>query len=90
MGLFGNSKKGKIVVATQKAGNGIKRVKFALGANVILAVIRALGWDAYIPAEMQAELANVIVSGVGLLLDWLAYRKSKPAPEPPAEPPAEG
>lgn len=84
MGLFGNSNKSKVVVKTQQAGSAVKRVKFAVGANVIIGLftlIEQLVGSEILPDDLKNGIANLIVTGIALVFDYLSYKKAKNTPE---------
>lgn len=80
MGLFGNSKKAKVVLSTTRAGGALKRTKFTVGANVIvmlLTAIEASMGGEIMPEELKHGVANLIVTGIAMVADYMSYRKSK-------------
>ena len=72
--MFGRNKnKAKIKVKTAKGGGPIRKLKFMGGTAAVIAVLKWLGADAYIPPDLMEPLAKVGVELAGFIVLAVGY-----------------
>lgn len=75
--MFGSGK-AKVKIKTAKGGGPIRKLKFAIGAGVIVSILKGLFGDA-IPADLLNPIARFLLESGDLLTALVAFYVARPA-----------